>query len=262
MRVALPSITPMVKRLMLINGVAYAALFLVWLTPSLLAMDIVAWLGLDKEVWQWSFPLVPIWQVITYAFLHAVQDPTHLFFNMLLLYFFGTMLETILGSNRFLTLYVGAALCGAALHLLFGPPSPAIGASGAVLGVLVATAVLRPDTTVFLFFFPVRLKWLATGIVVLDAMQLVIGIKSGRPDMVAHFIHLGGAAYGFLAARQGWVRWDPIGRWRQRKLEGQQVRRQADQERLDGLLEKIHSQGLGSLSGAEKEFLKRVSRKG
>ena len=48
----------------------------------------------------------------------------------------------------------------------------------------------------------------------------------------------------------------------ERKLERQQVRRQADQERLDGLLEKIHSQGLGSLSGGEKEFLKRVSRKG
>ena len=262
MRMALPPITPMVKRLMLINGVAYAALFVVWLTPSLLARDIVQWLGLEKEVWQWGFPLVPIWQVITYAFLHAVADPTHLLFNMLLLYFFGTMLETILGSRRFLILYLGAALCGAALHLMWGPLSTAIGASGAVLGVLVASAVLRPDTTVFLFFFPVRLKWLATGIVVLDAMRLVIGLKSGQPDMVAHWIHLGGALYGFLAARQGWVRWDPIGRWRERRAEGRDNRRQADQERLDALLEKIHSQGLGSLSGKEKEFLKRLSRKG
>jgi hypothetical protein len=58
------------------------------------------------------------------------------------------------------------------------------------------------------------------------------------------------------------VRWDPIGRWRQRKAEGRVERRQVDQERLDGLLEKIHSQGLGSLTQREKEFLKRVSRKG
>ena len=261
-RMALPSITPVVKRLMMINGAGFLIFFFIWLASSPVAEGMVRWLGLAPGLWEESFPLLPVWQVITYAFLHSAMDPMHLLFNMLLLYFFGTMLETILGSNRFLTLYLGAAFCGALLHLLLGGEAPVIGASGAVLGVLVATAVLRPDTTVFLFFFPVRLKWLAAGIVALDAMRLLIGLKSGQSDMVAHYVHLGGALYGFLAARQGWVRWDPIGRWRQRKAEGRDQRRQVDQERLDGLLEKIHSQGLGSLTQREKEFLKRVSRKG
>jgi membrane associated rhomboid family serine protease len=259
---ALPSITPVVKRLMMINGAGFLIFFFIWLASSPVAEGMVRWLGLAPGLWEESFPLLPVWQVITYAFLHSAMDPMHLLFNMLLLYFFGTMLEAILGSNRFLTLYLGAAFSGALLHLLLGGGAPVIGASGAVLGVLVATAVLRPDATVFLFFFPVRLKWLAAGIVVLDAMRLLIGLKSGQSDMVAHYVHLGGALYGFLAARQGWVRWDPIGRWRQRKAEGRVERRQVDQERLDGLLEKIHSQGLGSLTQREKEFLKRVSRKG
>ncbi len=263
MRMALPAVTPMVKRLMLINGVAWVAFFAAFMVDK--SVFVVHLLGLSPQVWEANFPLVPVWQVLSYAFLHTV-DPTHLLMNMLLLFFFGTMLETMLGSNRFLTLYLGAALCGALFHLMgewmLGGSAPAIGASGAVLGVLVAAAVLRPDATVFLFFFPVRLKWLATGIVAIDAIRLLIGLKSGQSDMVAHFVHLGGALYGFLAARQGWVRWDPIGRWRQRRDAGRDNRRQVDQERLDGLLEKIHSQGLGSLSGKEKEFLKRVSRKG
>lgn len=264
MRMALPPITPMVKRLMLINAGVFAVYFTLSFTPA--AKGVVHWLGLDPRTWVEIFPLVPIWQVVTYAFLHSTSDVMHLLFNMLLLYFFGTMLESILGSKRFLTLFLGAALCGALFHLLgewmLGEGLPVIGASGAVLGVLVAAAVLRPDTVVFLFFFPVRLRWLATGIVAIDAMNLLIGLREGHAGMVAHHVHLGGALYGFVAARQGWVRWDPIGRWRQRQLEGQQVRRQADQERLDALLDKIHSQGLGSLSSGEKEFLKRVSRKG
>jgi membrane associated rhomboid family serine protease len=172
---ALPSITPVVKRLMMINGAGFLIFFFIWLASSPVAEGMVRWLGLAPGLWEESFPLLPVWQVITYAFLHSAMDPMHLLFNMLLLYFFGTMLEAILGSNRFLTLYLGAAFSGALLHLL------------------VATAVLRPDATVFLFFFPVRLKWLAAGIVVLDAMRLLIGLKSGQSDMVAHYVHLGGA---------------------------------------------------------------------
>lgn len=267
MRMALPPITPMVKRLMLINAGVFAVYFTLYLSSPPAAKGVVPWLGLDPRMWAENFPLLPIWQVFSYAFLHSTSDFMHLLFNMLLLYFFGTMLESILGSKRFLTLFLGAALCGALFHLLgewilADPMMPVIGASGAVLGVLVAAAVLRPDTVVFLFFFPVRLRWLATGIVVIDAMNLLIELREGHAGIVAHHVHLGGALYGFLAARQGWVNWDPIERFRQRQRAGQQVRRQADQERLDGLLEKIHSEGLGSLSPEEKEFLKQVSRRG
>jgi len=266
MRMGLPPITPMVKRLMQINAAVFVLYFIIWYVSTPAADGVVRWFGLDPGLWAAQAPFVPVWQLISYSFLHAASDPTHIMFNMLLLYFFGTMLETILGSNRFLMVFVGAALCGGLFHLvgewLFGAGLPVIGASGAVLGVLVATAVLRPDTQVLFFFFPVRLRWLATGIVVLDALNLLIGLKGGSAGLVAHHVHLGGALYGFLAARGGWVRWDPIGRLRQRQIDGQQNRKQADQERLDALLKKIHSEGLGSLSDKERDFLKRVSRKG
>ncbi len=265
MRLALPPLTPMVRRLLKLNVGVFAGYFLLWLASPPAANECVRWFGLDPLLWRQGFPFVPLWQLGSYAFLHSALDPMHLLFNMLLLYFFGTMLESTLGSGRFLAVYGGAGIFGACLHLVaelaMGHAHPVIGASGAVLGVLVATAVLRPDTMVLFLIFPIRLRWLAAGIVGLDAMQLLITMRAGGADMVAHFVHLGGALYGFVAARRGWIRWDPLGAWQAKRAVAQVERHQQDQARLDSLLKKIHGQGLGSLTQAEKDFLKRTSRR-
>ncbi len=259
---ALPRLTPMVKRLMLVTAIAFGVQVLLYFTP--VATGLERFLGLDPAWWRRVY--APLWQLVTYAFLHSVVDPFHILWNMLLLFFFGTMLEAIIGSRRFLVTYVAALLCGGLLHLVaelvLGTSHYAIGASGAVLGVLVAAAVLRPNTQVLVLFIPVKLKWLAIGIVALDAYVQAIALKNPMAaDRTAHFVHLGGAAWGFLSARRGWIHADPIALWRARRAEADVVRREEQELEMDSLLEKIHREGLSSLSRREREFLKRMSKR-
>lgn len=81
------------------------------------------------------------WRLITSAFLHA--GVIHLLFNMVALWWFGRLLETYLGSTRYLAVYFASALAGAAGALLFSPTTPTVGASGAVFGILGAGLVLE-----------------------------------------------------------------------------------------------------------------------
>lgn len=263
---ALPRITKVVRRLVIANVVVFVPLFVWWITEAnILGMqypDVLHLLGLDPASWVASAPLVPVWQLFTYGFLHSPTDPWHILGNMLVLYFFGTMLEERLGSRRFVLTYFAAQLAGALVYmapLLFGMhTTPAIGASGACFGVMVAVATLYPNQTVFLFFLPVRLKWLAIGIVGLELFSTLVGLRLGS-DGTAHLVHLGGAAYGFLAVRFGLIQKDPI-EILERKRAVMQVTREADDEaRMDRLLEKIHHEGMASLTRSEKDFLKRMS---
>jgi membrane associated rhomboid family serine protease len=258
-----PSLTPMVKHLLKINAIVFLLSFVVYLAPGNGERLVVDALGLHPGIWRDFFPFVPVWQLFTYGFLHDMTTLGHLVMNMLMLYFFGTMLEGLLGARRFLVTYLGAMLAGAVLHLGYsmaiGSSAPAIGASGAVLGVVVATAVMRPNTRVILIFIPISLKVLAIGIVVFDVFNLVVGLKSGASDGVAHFVHLGGIVYGFVAVKRGWVWIDPLQRFQARRAISSEEKRQGDVKRVDELLEKIHKHGLNSLSTSEKSFLKRVS---
>jgi membrane associated rhomboid family serine protease len=81
------------------------------------------------------------WRLITSAFLHA--GPIHLLLNMLGLYWFGRVLENVIGSLRFLLLYLASGLAGAAGALYLSPNSPTVGASGAIFGILGALLVLE-----------------------------------------------------------------------------------------------------------------------
>lgn len=263
---AWPGLTPVVKQLLIINAGVFLLGFTLFMIGEKLPTPLRVFqrtLGLVPEVWADYFPFVPIWQLLSYGFLHATSQILHLLWNMLLLYFFGTMLEGILGPRRFLVVYLFAMLAGGLLHMLVelvgGGQHAAIGASGAVLGVMVAVAVLRPDTQVILLFVPVKLKWLAVGIVVLDVFQLLVSLRLGAPDFVAHYVHLGGVIYGFAAARRGWIWWDLIEKLQTRRDAARHARRVQSEKLMDDLLAKIHREGLGSLDRREKEFLKRMS---
>lgn len=263
-QLAMPSLTPVVRWLLVANASLWALLFVVWLVDPGAPAAANVWLGIDPRAWKQL--LIPIWQPFTYGFLHAVPTPFHLFWNMLQLYFFGTLLEGIVGPRRFAVFYGGAMLSGALLHLAMGLLSvgvtaPAVGASGAVLGVVVGAAVLRPHARVILLLFPISLMWLAIGIVAIDAIQLASALRVGGSDGVAHWVHLGGALFGFLAARYGLIWRDPVAEL-ERKVESRKVQRAQDDElEMDRLLEKIHREGMSALSRREREFLKRVSRR-
>lgn len=265
---ALPRLTKVVRRLIIANAVVFALSFVYWYANGnilgVTSSDVVHLFGLDPNRWALEFPLVPAWQIVTYGFLHSTTTAWHILGNMLILYFFGTMLEERLGGRRFFLTYMAAMVAGGLFYLvpLFfgGHFAPVLGASGAAYGVLVAVATLYPSQRAYVFMIPMRLKWLAIGIVGLEAFAALVDLKQGS-DGVAHLVHLGGMAYGFLAVRLGLIEKDPI-QILERKRAVMQVAREADDEvRMDRLLEKIHREGMASLSRAEKDFLKRMSSK-
>lgn len=253
--------------LLIANGLAFLlSAFLYFGAERIYGLHFVPTFALAPERWIEWFPFVPLWQLGTYAFLHDVGGLGHVLINMLTLYFFGTMLEGIVGTRRFAFAYAGAALAGALLYLACvaagAAPAPALGASGAVLGVMVACATLRPNDPIYLFPlpFPLTLKLVALGLLAFNVFGAAHALKSGG-DGIAYAIHLGGIAYGFACVRLGWIRVDPIAWWqaRARRVAGEQ--READAERVDRLLERIGREGIQSLSRAERDFLKKVSER-
>jgi membrane associated rhomboid family serine protease len=158
------------------------------------------------------------YQIATHMFTHG--GFTHLLFNMITLWMFGRILENVWGAKRFLLFYlacgVGAAVCHLAIQYfrceqllhailndnpnwqnMIGATAPAVGASGAIMGVVAAFAYLFPNTELFIMFipFPVKAKWAMLGWFAID---LFGGVANISGDNIAHFAHLGGAITGFI----------------------------------------------------------------
>ncbi|RRO13587.1 rhomboid family intramembrane serine protease [Flavobacteriaceae bacterium 14752] len=134
-------------------------------------------------------------RVLTSAFLHI--NPTHLFVNMLTLYFFANSVITFLGITGFIGVYFGSLLLGNLLSLYFHKDEPqytAVGASGAVVGVLYASILLRPDMMLGLFFI-IPLPAYVFGIGYL--LYSIWAMKRGQ-DNIGHDAHFGGAMGGFF----------------------------------------------------------------
>lgn len=159
------------------------------------------------------------WQPVTHMFMHG--GFWHLFFNMYTLYIFGSILERVWGTKKFLIFYfvtgLGAALihtgvewlqvqhwmgqaaegnmaATTAIHSL--KMTPTVGASGAIYGVLMGYAMLYPDSIMTLIFPPISLKakWF---VLIFAAIELLTGV-TGTGGGIAHFAHLGGLIFGFL----------------------------------------------------------------
>lgn len=130
------------------------------------------------------------------AFLHA--DISHLAFNMLTLYFFAPVVYGFLGDFSFGLIYLGSLLSGSLLTLFFHKNEysyRAIGASGAVTGVLYAAILINPEMNLFLFFIPIPIPAYIFGIGYL--LYSIYGMKAKR-DNIGHTAHFGGAIGGYL----------------------------------------------------------------
>jgi membrane associated rhomboid family serine protease len=138
-----------------------------------------------------------VWQIVTYMFLHG--SIWHLILNMFIIWMFGTPLESVWGSNRFLNYYFVCGFGGALLSFLFSFNTTVIGASGAGYGILLAYAILFPYNEIYVWgLLPVRAR---TLVIFMTIIELASGLSSG--DGVAHFAHLGGMAAGFLYLKGG-----------------------------------------------------------
>ena len=164
-------------------------------------------------------PFFRWWQPVTHLFMHG--GFMHIFFNMYAVYIFGSVLERIWGTKKFLIYYfvtgLGAALVHTgvewlqmqywmtaaaegstaaltSIHAL--KMTPTVGASGAVFGLLMGYAMLYPDSIMTLIFPPISMKakWF---VLIYAAIELLTGI-TGTGAGIAHFAHLGGLIFGFL----------------------------------------------------------------
>ncbi|WP_263771309.1 rhomboid family intramembrane serine protease [Propionivibrio soli] len=153
-------------------------------------------------LWPFGENFMP-WQVFTYGFVHG--GLTHLLVNMYGLYLFGSDVERVWGSQRFLTYYIVCVLSAAALQLvvttLTGAYYPTVGASGGIFGLLYAFARLFPQRRLILLFPPIPMR-APVFVAMYGILELVLGV-TGTQEGVAHFAHLGGLAGGYLYMRFG-----------------------------------------------------------
>ncbi len=223
-----------------------------------------------------------VWRFLTYAFCHDRGSLWHIVFNMLFLYWFGTALESMYGSREFLWIYLSGALaasvCFVGLGFLTDRWNPMIGASGAVMAVMVLYAFHYPRRQILLFFvIPVEIRWLVIAYVVFDLFPVLRQLGGdGDSDGVAHAAHLGGAALGLLYYKRQW-RIDPLlsrfrfDRWKSPLKSKPKVRiynpepdagPPADlDDRVDAVLEKISRSGEASLTDEERRILTAASEK-
>jgi len=186
---------------------------------SIIIINVLAWImtSLDKggiifsycSLYPGSGNVLPVWYrpwtFVTYMFLHG--GFAHLFFNMYALFLFGSVLERVWGTRKFLFYYfatgIGAGMIHIVVQMLTGDFAPTVGASGAIFGLLLGYARLYPDTVMGLIFPPVRMKakWF---VLIYAAIELLLGV-SGAQSGVAHFAHLGGLLVG-LAIMCYWKR--------------------------------------------------------
>lgn len=224
------------------------------------------------------------WGFITSIFAHF--DLMHIFSNLIFLYFAGNLFERYFNSRMLLLTYLFGGLAGGlgeviSTTLLFpNEYHTVLGASGSVMAIFAALAFYSPNTKVFLFgVLPVRLFVLALFFLAND----LIGIGNAN-DHIAHFAHLGGALFGFLAMqnlnspkniltkidelskriRETFKR---IGKAKPKKRrtksdEEYNYEKKNKQDQTDLILDKISKSGYDSLSKKEKDFLFNQSKNG
>jgi len=145
-----------------------------------------------------------LWQFVTYMFMHA--GPAHLFFNMLVLWFFAPRLEYRWGTARFLRFYFVVGIGAGVFHALFAylthnADSSMMGASGAIYGVMLAYAIYYPDETVlFYFVLPIKIKYL---MIILGVITFFASIPGDAQGGISHVTHLGGLVVAFLYLQIG-----------------------------------------------------------
>lgn len=239
-----------------------------WVRNLIIANVVVFFLEQTQRGLANALVLVPAyvvarpWTAITYMFLHA--SISHIFFNMLGLFFFGPRVEERLGARRFLLLYFISGISGAVLSTLLAPRSPVVGASAAVFGVMLAFAKFWPDVEFLLFFIiPVQAR---LAVILMVVMSLWSGIQGSRSG-VADFAHLGGFLGGWL-----YLQWiargtgsrkfksktvtavgrDTLSNWK--RVDVGRIH-EVNRDEVNRILDKISAKGLASLTPQERLFL-------
>ncbi len=254
--------------------------------PEFNISGLLEWIAISANIQTLPYRF---WTIISYQFVHF--EFLHLLFNILWLYWFGQYFLQHYSSRQALSVYLWGGILGAILYILsfnFLPfyqeqviGSQMIGASASILALVIASAVAAPNQEIQLMFIgPVKLKYLAIAVVLIDLMSITSTNAGG------HIAHLGGAFAGFLFAHEYLKHNLDITSWlakcvdiidnlkknksykpkmKARKTYNKQTdmafnkKKKQEQDEINRILEKIKKSGYDSLNKSEKEQLFKVS---
>ncbi|SKC40383.1 rhomboid family intramembrane serine protease [Ohtaekwangia koreensis] len=284
-------------QLIIINVVVFLALGILYVVAKISQTQPIFQIVYD----QFTLPSVlsefvtKPWTLITYAFAHHFSYEfnevgiSHIFFNLLVFYWFAKLFVEYLGSDKLIAVYILGGLSGGALYLLLyntvpffiQQPSLLVGSSAAVYAVVTAAATLLPEYTFFLLFIgPIRIKYIAAFYI---AISFLLSVGSNAGGNIAH---LGGALIGFIYIKQlqagsnwgGWItatldwikglfkprlkvkvsyRNEDTSSFKNAKPKGSSI----SQAEIDAILDKISDGGYESLTKEEKDKLFNASKK-
>ncbi len=262
MRIGFPKMTPVVKWLLIANIGIFFFQLLVPDTANLTVGEV----SIKTDFLEKFFVCLPdarafqLWRLISYQFLHG--DPIHILFNMIGLFFLGPRLERHWGRNKFLTFYLGCGVAGGITYIILAQMGivrmgPMLGASGAILGMLAACAILFPQFVVFFFFFPIPIRIAAIVLTLLYLANVISGGYNAGGDAA----HLGGMAAGAAYVMSG--PWRRKIKWKSFQKNQYKKKKETDelQNEVDRILEKVHNKGIQSLSRKEKKILRKATKK-
>ncbi len=209
------------------------------------------------------------WSLITYGFLHG--SFSHLFWNMIMLFYFGNILVNYFGDKRLLNVFFNGILFGGIIYIISynlfpvftGVSSKMIGSSAGVMAILFYITSYNPNHTIRFFFVNIKLLYIAVFLLLMDIIQIPVENSGG------HIAHLGGGLTGFLMFRsfKGIDFVDIYTNLGTKKINKKIKRNKTfsasnfDQKKIDSILDKISESGYESLTKEEKNYLFKASNK-
>ena len=258
-----------VEKIILFNITLYLLPFVlktVLFLFNIKGLSIVNWFTIDATLSE--FILKP-WSILTYGFIHG--SFSHIFWNMLILYYFGNILKNIFGEKLILNLFLSGIVAGGLIYLISynlfpvfkGVNSVMIGASAGVMSVLFFLAAYDPQYRIRIIFFDIKILYIALFLFFYDIIQIPLNNSGG------HIAHIGGALWGYYYS----VKYNNgsdlvnsiLSYFKKNTNNKPSVKSKTDnksfnQDKIDEILDKISDSGYDSLTKSEKEYLFKVGK--
>mgnify|MGYP001441173568 FL=1 len=258
-----------VEKIILFNITLYLLPFVlktVLFLFNIKGLSIVNWFTIDATLSE--FILKP-WSILTYGFIHG--SFSHIFWNMLILYYFGNILKNIFGEKLILNLFLSGIVAGGLTYLISynlfpvfkGVNSVMIGASAGVMSVLFFLAAYDPQYRIRIIFFDIKILYIALFLFFYDIIQIPLNNSGG------HIAHIGGALWGYYYS----VKYNNgsdlvnsiLSYFKKDNNNKPSVKSKTDnksfnQDKIDEILDKISDSGYDSLTKSEKEYLFKVGK--
>ena len=258
-----------VEKIILFNITLYLLPFVlktVLFLFNIKGLSIVNWFTIDATLSE--FILKP-WSILTYGFIHG--SFSHIFWNMLILYYFGNILKNIFGEKLILNLFLSGIVAGGLTYLISynlfpvfkGVNSVMIGASAGVMSVLFFLAAYDPQYRIRIIFFDIKILYIALFLFFYDIIQIPLNNSGG------HIAHIGGALWGYYYS----VKYNNgsdlvnsiLSYFKKNTNNKPSVKSKTDnksfnQDKIDEILDKISDSGYDSLTKSEKEYLFKLGK--